>query len=156
MISIIAAIADNMVIGSLGALPWKLPADMKYFREVTIGNTVIMGRMTFNSIRKPLSGRRNIVVTSNPLPGVDVEVCDSFEKAIAITKTDLKVFVIGGSRLYEAALPVATSMYLTRVRLSPDGDTYFPKINWNEWELKANRHENGDIDLDFEFWTKKK
>lgn len=161
MISVIAAVADNQVIGAQGTLPWKQSADLKHFRDTTINNTVIMGWNTFGSLGfQPLPQRRNIVLTRLGGSANGVEVCSSFEQALEIAKSDLKIFVIGGASLFEAAIPIANSIYLTRIRAMPYGDTYFPAVDWNMWELKASKYHNSDdknqYPMDFEFWIKRK
>ncbi len=129
-LSLVAAVAANGVIGSGGALPWRLGSDLKRFRKLTMGHPLIMGRLTFKSIGKPLDGRDSIVVTSKPLapdrPGL--YFAPSLEKAIAKAQECARarhvseIFVIGGAALFTQALPLAQRVYLTRVHASPDGN----------------------------------
>ena len=116
MISILCAASQNGVIGANNRLPWRLPADLKRFKALTLGHPVIMGRKTFESIARALPGRTNIVVTHRA--GWHPPEClmaHSFEEALALCKEDPEVFVIGGANLYEQALPCATRIYLTRI-----------------------------------------
>lgn len=137
-ISIIAAIADNGVIGYRGSMPWHLPEDLKRFKELTMGKPIIMGRKTWESLPGRLQGRSNIVVSSRP--GVMLRsagstpdaVCDSFGRALGLAMSMQEddpapeVFVIGGAQPYAMALPLASRLYLTRVHAEPKGDTFFP------------------------------
>lgn len=130
--------ADNGVIGQAGALPWHLPDDLRHFKSVTLGKPVLMGRRTFESIGKPLPGRRNLMLTHRTLaPAAGVEVVPSLEAARALTAGEPELCVIGGAALYALALPLAVRIYLTRVRAQVRGDVYFPdwhEANWREVE----------------------
>jgi dihydrofolate reductase len=139
--SIIAAIADNGIIGKNNKLIWHLPADLKHFRELTMGKPIIMGRKTFEAIGKPLPGRRNIVISQDPLrscPNCDFYI--SFEAALNAVKDANEIMIIGGADIYKLALPFAQKMYLTLVHHNFDGDTYFPEWNKNEWEEIARQY----------------
>jgi len=132
-ISLIVALGTNRVIGRGTIIPWRLPADQQRFKRVTMGRPLIMGRKTHQSIGRPLPGRLNIVVTRQS--GYAAEGCDvvgSLDAALA-RAGDGEVFVIGGSALYQAALPIADRLYLTLVELAPEGDVLFPEIDWREW-----------------------
>jgi dihydrofolate reductase len=134
-ISIIAAIAANGTIGKNNKLIWHLPADLKHFRELTLGKPIIMGRKTFEAIGKPLPGRRNIIISRDPLRSCPT--CDfypSLEKALAATSNCQEVMIIGGADIYKLALPIAQKMYLTLVHHEFAGDTHFPKWNKEDWE----------------------
>ncbi len=136
MISIIAAIAENRAIGINNDLPWKLPNDMKRFRELTTGHTVIMGRKTFESLPKgALPNRTNIVVTRNH--AVTFENCilfDNLQDAIKKYNTQEEIFVIGGASIYDQVINLADKLYITLVRHSfENANTFFPEINKNEW-----------------------
>ncbi|HEX4414301.1 MAG TPA: dihydrofolate reductase [Lacipirellulaceae bacterium] len=139
-ISIIVAVAENGVIGSGGQLPWKLSADLHRFKRLTMGHTIIMGRRTWESIGRPLPGRNSIVVSRQSNYGVNdatVAVASSIQQAVKIAEDagDAEVFIVGGAELYRVALPEATRLYYTRVAAKPEGDTFFPEINWSKWKL---------------------
>ncbi|MBI2427446.1 MAG: dihydrofolate reductase [Ignavibacteriales bacterium] len=123
-LTIIAALNRKRVIGRGGTIPWHIPADLKRFKELTMGNTVVMGRKTFESIGKILPGRRNVVVTSQTLP--DVEHYHSLEEAMNAVRSEERVFVIGGGTIFEQTIGRADEMVLTRVDNAEDGDTLFP------------------------------
>lgn len=147
ILSIVAAVARNKVIGNLGHLPWRLSADMKFFRNLTYGHHVIMGRKTFESLGKPLEGRVNVVVTKNKnlhLDGALVKY--SFEEAVALCRSvkEHEAFVIGGSEIYHLALPQAGRLYLTLVDTQPTGDAFFPEWNLDEWELMSSQPFSSD------------
>ena len=124
-LAIIAAIGRNRVIGNKGRLPWHIAEDLKRFKRLTINHTVIMGRTTYESLGHPLPNRRNIVVTSRTLPGV--ETYPSLDAALEHVSSEDLVFVIGGGRLYAECLDRADVLHLTMVEESPVGDTYFPE-----------------------------
>jgi dihydrofolate reductase len=137
--SLVVAMARNRVIGSDNRLPWRLPADLAYFKEVTMGHPVIMGRRTFESIGKALPGRLNIVVSRNPqyrAPGCTV--VESLEAAWRAAADAAEAFVIGGTSLFAEALPLADRIHLTEVDADVPGDTWFPEFDrshWNEREV---------------------
>jgi len=143
MISIIAAMAENRVIGVDNTLPWRLPADLRHFRRLTTGHHVIMGRRNYESIGKPLPERTNIVVTRNRdyrAPGC--VVAHSLEEALERAQNDAEIFVIGGAEIYQQALARADRLYLTLVHASVAGDTYFPEFAPDRWnESSRERHE---------------
>ncbi|MDM5131514.1 type 3 dihydrofolate reductase [Aeromonas piscicola] len=136
-ISMIAAMAHDRVIGLDNQMPWHLPADLAHFKRVTLGKPVLMGRKTFESIGRPLPGRRNLVISRNPDYQADgVEVVDSVEAALALLASAGNVdelMVIGGGHLYGQLLPQADSLYLTRIDLAVAGDTRFPAFEEGEW-----------------------
>lgn len=128
----IAAMTKDRVIGKDGGLPWRLPEDMKHFKATTMGHAILMGRRTWEETKRPLPGRRNIVITSKPIDGV--ETFKTLEEAIAAARTtDPEPYVIGGGKIYAAALPLATKLVLTFVKASAEGDTRFPEVDWTEW-----------------------
>ncbi len=141
-LSLIAAVASNGVIGMNGGIPWHIPEDMAYFKSVTMGHRVIMGRMTWLSFPIGLKGRQNVIVSRNlenfnsALLFNDDVIVDSVESALALPQwgEHEEVFCIGGAKLYEAMLPLASKLYLTEIWNEFDGDTYFPKFDINEWE----------------------
>jgi len=135
-LSIIVAIAKNGVIGGNNGLLWHIPEDLKHFKKITSGHSIIMGRKTFESIGKPLPHRRNIVVTRNPSFNADgIEIANSLDKALDLVRDESEVFIIGGGEIYKQALPIADKLYVTRVHESYEGDTYFPPISPDEWQL---------------------
>ena len=145
-LSLIVAVAKNRVIGNNNEMPWHLPADFTYFKKITTGHPVIMGRKTFESIGRPLPGRRNIVVSRNPAFRADgVEVVATLQQAIDACNNQhecTEAFVIGGATLYAEALPHVDRVYLTEVDAAPDGDTLFPALDKNQWrEISRERRE---------------
>ncbi len=123
-LAVIVAIAHNRVIGKAGKLPWHISEDLKRFKRLTTGHTVLMGRKTFESLGRPLPNRRNVVISSTPQPGV--ETYRSVPEAFEALKDQEKVFVIGGGQLYACLLDSADEFYLTRVDQEVEGDTFFP------------------------------
>lgn len=139
-ISLIVAVAENGVIGKNGTLPWKLSADLKTFRRLTMGKPLIMGRKTFQSLKGPLDGRDNIVLTSDPFfEAQGVSVVNTFADAVtlartlALTRGAEELMVIGGADVFRAALPLADRIYWTEVHAKPDGDVSFPEIELSDW-----------------------
>lgn len=129
--------ARNRVIGRDNALPWRLPAELAHFKRVTMGHPIIMGRRTYESIGRPLPGRLNIVVSRNPgfvAPGCTV--VDSLEKAYEAAGDAGEVSIIGGTSLFEAALPTADCIHLTEVEAEIAGDTWFPDFDRSQWREK--------------------
>lgn len=135
----IVAHADNRVIGKDNDMPWHLPADLAYFKQTTLGKPVIMGRKTFESIGRPLPGRQNIVITRNAAYVADgVEVVDSIEAALALTKGVEEVMVIGGGAIYQHCLPAANKLYVTHIEANIEGDTQFPEYDVEkDWLLTS-------------------
>lgn len=143
MISIIAAMTKERVIGKNNSLPWNIPEDLQNFRKLTSGKTVIMGRKTFESIPKkfrPLPNRRNIVISMNMQPQQGIDVCNSVHEAIEKAKSyEEEAFIIGGSSIYEQTLPFAERMYLSLVKHNYEGDSYFPNFNKEEWSIESKK-----------------
>lgn len=138
-LSIIAAIGSNKEIGLNGSIPWSLPSDLKHFRQLTTGHSVIMGRKTFESIGKPLPNRTNLVLSHNPdykFPGCLV-VPDLETARLQIPSTETETFIIGGAGLYTLGLLTATRMYLTEVDYSGPADVYFPMFDQGTWEITS-------------------
>ncbi len=128
-LSIIVAMTDERVIGRDNALPWRLPEDLKRFKAITMGHPIIMGRKTFESIGRPLPGRRNIVVTSQPEPREGLQMAGSLGEALGLCPPEEgECFVIGGARLFAEALPIVDKIYLTLVHARIPGDVYFPEM----------------------------
>ncbi len=135
-VSLIAAMAENRLIGRDAALPWHLPNDMRRFKELTTGHAVIMGRKTYDTLSGPLPNRRNVVITRNhsyQAPGV--EVFHTIGGALHTATDPEEVFIAGGAEIYSLALPSADRIYLTVVHATLDGDTYFPTFTAKEWRL---------------------
>lgn len=154
-ITIIAAIARNGVIGRDNRLIWHIPRDLRRFKRLTMGHALIMGRKTFDSIGRPLPGRRNIVITrqSNFAPD-GVEVVHSLEQALALVG-DAPAFVIGGGEIYRQALPRAERLELTLVDADFEGDVRFPEIDWREWTEAERRtlEASESVPFDYSFCT---
>lgn len=139
-ISLIVALADNRVIGRDNRMPWHLPDDLKYFKRMTMGKPILMGRRTFESIGKPLPGRTNIVITRQTdwrAEGVQVvhSLSEGIELATSLPLIDRneEVMVIGGAQIYREALPKTQRLYLTEIHGEIEGDTFFPPVNGEEW-----------------------
>ncbi|MEK4229282.1 dihydrofolate reductase [Solibacillus sp. FSL H8-0538] len=138
MISLIVAHDKNRVIGYDNGMPWHLPGDLQYFKEMTMGKPVIMGRKTFESIGRPLPGRRNIVITRNTeftAPGI--ETVPSLEAALDLVSEVEEIMIIGGEQIFKLALPLADKLYITLINHEFTGDTYFP--TYDDWTLTASR-----------------
>ena len=141
-VSIIAALADNGVIGRDGALPWHLPDDLRRFKALTMGHPILMGRRTFESIGRPLPGRRNLVLTrgARTFPH-GIESVPSVAMAMTRCAAAAQLCVIGGAEVYAQALPLATRLELTRVHVRPQGDVRFPEFDATQWrELERIEH----------------
>jgi dihydrofolate reductase len=156
LVSLIAAVAENGVIGREGALPWRLSADLQRFKRLTMGHPIIMGRRTWESIGKPLPGRTSIVVTRQLefLPASpEVLVAHTLDDAIAAAALspggDTEAFVIGGGELYAAALPRADRLYLTRVLATVEGDARFPAYDASPWRLLSSEYFSADAKNEF-------
>jgi dihydrofolate reductase len=143
LIAMVAAMGENRVIGSRNALPWRLPADLKHFKRLTLGKPVVMGRTTFESIGRPLPGRRNIIISGDRgYQASGCEVVTSPEEALHRTQDVPEIMVIGGASLYAQMLPRASRLYLTFVHGHFDGDAFFPPWDDNEWqEVSREAHE---------------
>jgi len=136
VISMIVAMADNRAIGKDNQLLWHLPDDFKHFKSVTMAKPVLMGRKTYQSIGKPLPGRRNIVITKDLTFAADgVTVVNSIEAALSAVEQVDEVMVIGGASFYQQMLPLAEKLYVTQVHHSFDADTFFPKIDSERWRV---------------------
>jgi dihydrofolate reductase len=134
-LAMVVAIGDNGAIGQDGKVPWHIPEDRKHFRNVTMGHAIIMGRKTWDELGRPLSGRRNLVVSRNAgLVLEGAEVYPSLEAAIAAARTtDSEPHIIGGSDIYAAAMSLATRIHLTEVHRNVEADTFFPPFDRSEW-----------------------
>lgn len=160
-ISMIAAMACDRVIGKDNQMPWHMPADLAHFKQVTLGKPVLMGRKTFESIGRPLPGRRNLVISRNPDYRADgIEVVSSVEAALALLASSevAELMVIGGGRLYSEMLPSADCLYLTRIDLAVEGDTRFPPFE-DQWQrIDSEEHpadEKNPHPYRFETWQRR-
>lgn len=136
-IIIIAAISLNNIIGDEGCIPWRIPEEQQFFKRTTIGHPIIMGRKTYDSIKRPLPERRNIVISKKQGLCINgVEVTESLINAINLCQNDSKIFIIGGSSVYEQALSISTKAYITHVLDYFDGDSEFPKDFWKNFKFK--------------------
>lgn len=163
MISIIVAVSDNNVIGHLNQLPWYLSRDLKNFKELTTGNTVVMGRKTFDSILarigKPLPNRKNVIITRNAdfVAPEGCVIASSWEDAREKTKGE-EVFVSGGAEIYKYALPDADRLYLTRVHFASQGDVTLPIADFSDWRLVSEeswpKDEKNEYDATFQVYER--
>ncbi|MGV6801623.1 MAG: dihydrofolate reductase [bacterium] len=143
-LSIVVAMSENNCIGRDGGLPWRLSDDLKWFKKVTLGKPIIMGRVTFDSIGKALPGRDNIVVTRNTdFQATEVTVANDIEDAIAIgeafalARHSNEICIIGGGKIYQETLPLVSKLYLTKVATTIEGDTFFPNLVEEEWPCEV-------------------
>jgi dihydrofolate reductase len=159
----IVAAGENNVIGKNNDLPWKLPKDMRYFKQTTSGHPVIMGRKTLDSLGKPLPNRTNIVITrSKELPFEGIHIASTPQEALkqAAKEPNDEVFIIGGGEIFTQTLAITDRVYLTRVHATFNGDAFFPELPDNEWQLtSADPHEPDEkhaYSFTFEVWDRKK
>lgn len=153
-LSAIVAISNNNVIGKDNELPWYLPADLQYFKRITINHPVIMGRKSFEAIGQPLPKRTNIVLTKDPYYlASNILVAHSIEEALALAyDTDTEeVFIIGGAIIYEHYLPMLDRLYITEIHADFDGDTFFPEWDRNQWKLISEEHHSSDKKNEFDY-----
>ena len=143
---LVAAVAANGIIGAKGQLPWHLPEDLKHFKRLTLGHPVIMGRRSWESLRKPLPGRDNIVVTRTPAyEAAGAAVASSLPAALALCAGEPVAFVIGGSRLFAESLPLAAGLVMTEIYKDFEGDTWFPQYDRTRWkESQREQHVTAD------------
>ncbi|MFM9008425.1 MAG: dihydrofolate reductase [Bacteroidota bacterium] len=161
ILSLIVAIDRRGGIGKDNQLLWHLPADLKHFKSITTGYTVIMGRKTHESIGRPLPNRRNIVLSRSLVSApVGCEIMGSLDEALLTCKDEQKAFVIGGAEIYRLAIDKADELFLTRVDTLADADTFFPEFNTVEWELQSREElpadEKNAFSCAFEHYTRKK
>ena len=151
-IAMIAAMANNRVIGKDNQMPWHLPEDLRHFKQMTLGKPVVMGRKTFESIGRPLPGRHNIVVSRQPDLVIEGVTCvTSFEQAKEVVKGCEELVVIGGGQLYAELLPEADLLYLTEISLDVAGDTHFPEWDDGSWQLLQSESHINDKGLEYRF-----
>ena len=142
-LSIIVAMAKNRTIGINNTLPWRIPADLQYFKKLTMGHHMIMGRKTYESIGKPLPGRTTVVVSRDVNLKIDgCVVAHSLQEAVAKCASDPQVFVVGGADIYKQALPLADTLHITEIQQDVTGDAWFPEFNPSEWsEVSRESHQ---------------
>ena len=145
LVSIIAAMDRNRLIGNENQLPWRLPADLAHFKRVTMGKPVIMGRKTYESIGRPLPGRTNIVLTrAADFTAQGVVVAPSLQQALDCASAADEVMIIGGGTIYQLALPIADRLYLTWIDHSYEGDAWFPDFDTEQWRVVAREEHAAD------------
>lgn len=142
MIAIVVAAAENNVIGKDNGLIWHLPADLRHFKQITMGHPILMGRKTYESIGKPLPGRTSIIITTQK--GYEAEGCivtHSLQEALEQARQlDEAIYIIGGAEIYKQALPLTDTIYLTRLHHAFEGDVYFPELEEQDWETVEQEH----------------
>ena len=146
----IAAMAENRVIGNHNTIPWHLPEDFKWFKKTTMGQTLLMGRKTFDSIGRPLPGRQTIILSRNQLSIPNTQTVNTIE-SIESEATSDTIWIAGGAEIYQLMLPKCSDLYLTRVHQRPVGDTFFPEFE-NHFELATVVKSNADFSI--EHWKK--
>lgn len=161
MISFILAMDENRVIGSGNKLPWHLPEDLKFFKRVTMGHPIVMGRKTYESIGRPLPGRKNIIITRNKDYTCDpCTIFHSVEEFLSYSKndTDEEYFVIGGAEIFRSFIPVVDRLYITQIHHVFEGDTFFPNLNMKDWQLVSQeqgvKDEKNPFDYEFLIYNK--
>ncbi|MFO0939149.1 MAG: dihydrofolate reductase [Pirellulales bacterium] len=159
--TLVVAASLNGVIGRGDELPWRLSSDLKRFKSITMGQCLLMGRKTFQSIGKPLPGRQTIVLSRSQFhcEFPEVAVVDSLEKVGQNVQTGKEVMVVGGAQIYQAALPWCSQIWITRVLAEVEGDTYLPVIDWSQWErTSVEAYPSGEKDqwpTEFEKWQRR-
>jgi dihydrofolate reductase len=152
IVSLVVAMSENRVIGRGGKLPWHLPKDLQHFKKLTVDHTVIMGRKTFEEIQRPLTNRRNVVITRNrAFHPHGVTVVPSLNEALALGATEDEVFVLGGGEIFRLALPRAGRLYLTLVHAVVEGDTFFPPLDTTAWAIDEEEHHEADAKHEYAF-----
>ena len=155
MIALIVAYANNYVIGNQGCIPWKIKGEQKRFKELTTGNVVVMGRRSYEEIGRPLPNRMTIVISNTKnYDDINVKTVRTLEEAIEIAG-DKDIYISGGARLYEEALPMIEKMYITEINLNIEGDTYFPLFDKNKFTKEIYQMFDGDIPYSYVTYVKK-
>ena len=151
-LSLIVAMATNRTIGINNQMPWHLSADLKKFKKITMGQPIIMGRKTFESIGRPLPGRKNIIISRDPLyQQQDCLVFNDLDSALKNCADSDEVFVIGGATLYEATIERADRLYITKIQQAFDGDTWFPEIDPKQWRVVTREDIVNDNSVEFNY-----
>ena len=155
MISIIVAYSKNRVIGYKGKMPWKIKGEQLWFKELTLNHTVIMGRKTYESIGKPLENRLNIIVSSTLFfDEENLKTARSLNEAISLANSE-EVFIIGGQQLYEEAITIADTLYITEIDIEVEGDTYFPEFDENNYVKTLIKEVDGEIRYRYKKYQKR-
>ena len=150
LISIIVAMGQNRVIGKNGQLPWHLPSDLQRFKRLTMGHTLIMGRRTFESIGRPLQGRKTIILSRNPnFRAAGCDVVTDIKTALQLASSAEELFICGGAEIYQQSLPLTERIYLTTLEFNPDGDTVFPEFSTEGFKTLYARQFKGPLDYQF-------
>jgi dihydrofolate reductase len=144
IVTIVVAIAENYAIGKNNQLLWHMPADLKHFKQITSGHTVIMGRRTYDSVGKPLPNRRNIIITRQDISIPGCEVVKSVDEALELCAGEEEVFIVGGAEIYKLAMDQTDRIYLTIIHHSFDADTVFPEIDYMQWKETAREDHQPD------------
>ena len=154
-LTLVAAYADDRVIGDAGSIPWRISEDFAHFKAVTMGGVLLMGRATWDSIGRPLPGRTTIVLTRSPTWSAEgALVAHSFDEALGLAAAlDGETFVVGGAQIYELALPLATHQILTEIDLAPGGDARYPVFDADDW-IEVRREHRPDLGLDWVWWER--
>lgn len=152
LIQAIVAMSENRVIGRDNQLPWHLPADLRHFKQITLGSPIVMGRNTFLSIGRPLPGRRNIIISRNPdFQAAGCEVFHSVDEALAALATHPAIFIIGGAQLYQTLLPSTDRLHLTLIHENFEGDAFFPEIDSSEWQEMVREKHGADAENPYSY-----
>jgi len=154
---LVFAMSDDRVIGKGNALPWRIPEDLRHFKAVTMGHAVISGRKTYDSVGKPLPGRRNIIITRDAsLKREGAEVTTTLQAALDLAyETDKEPIILGGSEIFALTLPMATKMIVTFVHRIVEGDALFPEIDWSQWTESWRRKAETEPDVEFAEFSRK-
>ena len=159
MINIIVAVAENGVIGDKNSLLWHISEDLRYFKRITSGHPVVMGRKTYESLGRPLPNRTNVVITRSDIQIDGCTVVHSIEEAVGMFPAGEEIFIIGGAQIYAQALPIADRFYLTRVHRAYEGDTHFPEWDESQWRQVSREHfdrgEKFDAPFTFEVYERR-
>ena len=151
-LSLIVAVAQNGVIGCHGNLPWHLSADLRRFQRTTMGHALIMGRKTFQSIGRPLPGRRSVVISRNPeCKAKGCRVVSTWTDALHQVETEEEAFVIGGHQVFVHAMPSASRLFWTQVHADVKGDVFFPPVDWDLWQMILDEHHPADKRNEYAF-----
>jgi dihydrofolate reductase len=151
-LSLVVAVSKNNVIGGDNKLLWHLPADLKHFKNITYGHSIIMGRKTFESIGRALPGRRNIVVTRQEYFNAEgCTVVKSLQAAVDLCQDEKEVFIIGGAEVYRQAIHAADKIYLTRIYKAFEGDVFFPELSFSDWKLTKYQRFHADDSNHYEY-----